>query len=223
MPISPPLSERPPSMSSRVSRWGRPFGALCLAAWLAGCAGQAPAPEVPRQPDDWERQQDDLAALDTWTIAGKVGLRTPEDSTSANLDWSQAPRHYRMLISGPFGTGRSVLEGRAGAVELTTGDGTFKATSPEALMQQQLGWSLPISSLDYWVRGLAAPGAPHETTPDVLGFPETLQQSGWRIEYPEWTYAEGLWLPRRLIMTYDEIRATLVVNEWEPGGTGEAQ
>ncbi|WIX34876.1 lipoprotein insertase outer membrane protein LolB [Salinicola sp. JS01] len=207
----------PSSLSALASRHWRLLGAAALSLWLAGCAGQTTAPSAPRQADDWQRQQSRLEALDTWTVAGKVGLRTPRDSTSANLDWTQTPQHYRMLISGPFGTGRSVLEGRAGAVELTTGDGTFQASSPEALMQQQLGWSLPISALDYWVRGLPAPGAAHDETRDDLGFPAQLRQAGWTIAYRDWTYAGGLWLPRRLVMTYDDIRALLVVNEWQPG------
>ncbi len=212
-----PVSERRQRAPMACKQWWQPLGALILVAWLAGCAGQAPAPDVPRQPDDWQRQQDELTALDTWSLAGKVGLRTADDSRSANLDWSQAPNHYRMLISGPFGAGRSVLEGRQGAVTLTTGDGRFEAASPEALMQQQLGWSLPISALDSWVRGLPAPGRAHQQTDDELGFPKTLSQDGWTIRYRDWTYAGSLWLPSRLIMTYDDIRATLVVNQWQPG------
>lgn len=221
--MSPSLlaNARPRHLSSRFQKRWQPLGALLLLVWLAGCAGQAPAPDVPRQPDDWQRQQQDLAALDTWKVAGKVGLRTAEESRSANLDWSQAPDHYRMLISGPFGAGRSVLEGRQGAVTLTTGDGRFEASSPEALMQQQLGWSLPISALDYWVRGLPAPGRAHRQSDDELGFPETLSQDGWTIRYRDWTYADSLWLPSRLIMTYDDIRATLVVNQWQPGSGNE--
>lgn len=222
MPHSLSASERRQPASIPFKPWWQALGALVLVAWLAGCAGQAPAPDVPRQPDDWQRQQGDLAALDTWTVAGKVGLRTPEDSRSANLDWSQSPGHYRMLISGPFGAGRSVLEGRQGAVTLTTSDGRFEASSPEALMQQQLGWSLPISALDYWVRGLPAPGRSHQQSDDELGFPRTLSQDGWNIRYRDWTYADSLWLPSRLIMTYDDIRATLVVNQWQPQ-TGSEQ
>lgn len=222
MPQSLTAPGQPHRTHRSPARWWQPLAALTLVAWLAGCASQAPAPDVPRQPDDWQRQQQDLAALDTWTVAGKVGLRTPEDSRSANLDWSQAPDHYRMLISGPFGAGRSVLEGRQGSVSLTTGDGRFEASSPEALMQQQLGWSLPISALDYWVRGLPAPNRPHAQTDDELGFPKTLRQDGWNIAYRDWTYAGSLWLPSRLIMTYDDIRAVMVVNQWQPGAAEEA-
>ncbi|GAB2783360.1 lipoprotein insertase outer membrane protein LolB [Halomonas shantousis] len=181
---------------------------------VTGCATQSPGPDVTRQVDDWQRQKPRLEALQSWSLAGKVGLRTPDDTTGANLDWTQRPGHYRMLLSGPFGTGRSVLEGRPGQVSLTTGNGEFHADSPEALMHEQLGWSLPISALDYWIRGLPTPDMPHELVTDELGFPTRLHQAGWNIEYSAWTDAGGLWLPQRLFMTYDDLHATLVINDW---------
>ena len=189
-------------------------------ALLAGCATQAPTPESPRERGDWSAQLDELKSLERWRLAGKVGLRTAQDATSANLDWYQMRYHYRMLISGPFGTGRSVLEGSPDGVTLTTGDGRFSAETPEQLMQEQLGWSLPISALDSWVRGLPAPIVAHEMQADEHGFPKRLRQAGWTIEYRDWTWAPelrgGLWLPRRLVMTFDDLRATLVVNQWRP-------
>nr|WP_297459221.1 lipoprotein insertase outer membrane protein LolB [uncultured Halomonas sp.] len=199
---------------------------LCLAL-LAGCASRAPSVDAPpRERGDWSAQAERLQTLERWRLAGKVGLRTPDDAISANLDWTQTPRHYRMLISGPFGAGRSVLEGMPGNVTLTTGDGRFQAATPEQLMQEQLGWSLPISALDYWVRGLPAPGSYHELQTDARGFPTRLSQAGWNIEYRDWSWvpnlADGLWLPSRLVMSYGDLRATLVVNQWRPNALGDA-
>ncbi len=184
---------------------------------LAGCASQAPAPESPREKGDWADQKPRLEALDSWRLAGKLGLRTPNDAQSANLDWTQRAGHYRMLISGPFGAGRSVLEGGPDGVVLTTGEGRFEADTPEQLMEQQLGWSLPISALDNWVRGLPSPIVEYQLTRDTLNFPQRLRQAGWVIDYRDWTRADGLWLPRRLVMSFADWRATLVVNEWHPG------
>lgn len=199
---------------------------LCLAL-LAGCASRAPTTDAPpRERGDWSAQTERLQMLERWRLAGKVGLRTPDDATSANLDWVQAPRHYRMLISGPFGAGRSVLESTPGNVTLTTGEGRFQAATPEQLMQQQLGWSLPISALDYWVRGLPAPGSDHAMQADPRGFPTRLNQAGWTIEYRDWSWAPelagGLWLPRRLVMSYGDLHATLIVNQWRPNAIDNA-
>ncbi len=189
---------------------------LLTLALLAGCAGRTPAPEGERAAGQWQSQAERLAELDTWVLIGKAGLRTPDDSTSANLDWSQHPHYYRLLISGPFGSGRSTLEGREGRFSLTTAEGRFEAETPEALMEQQLGWSLPVSALSDWIRGIPAEDSAHRLEEDALGFPQRIEQDGWEIIYRDWTRTAELWLPRRLVMTYDDLRVTLVVTDWRP-------
>ena len=182
---------------------------------LAGCASQAPVDEGGRQAGQWESQQAEVEAFEDWTLIGKAGLRTPQENTSANLDWNQTPYYFRMLISGPFGGGRSVLEGREGRFSLTTSEGRFEAETPEALMEEQLGWSLPVRAMPDWVRGLPGDHASYQLETDELGFPSFLQQDGWDIDYRDWEQAEGMWLPRRLVMNYGDVRITLVVNQWQ--------
>ena len=190
--------------------------AACLAlALLGGCATPSPTPDS--HPHGlWEAQQERLAELDTWVLIGKAGLRTPQENTSANLDWSQHPHYYRLLISGPFGSGRNLLEGREGRFSLSNAEGRFVAETPEALMEQQLGWSLPVSSLADWIRGLPSEHGPAQLEHDEAGFPVRLEQAGWDIEYRDWTEVESLWLPRRMVMEYGDLRVTLVVTQWRP-------
>ncbi|BCB07285.1 outer-membrane lipoprotein LolB [Vreelandella venusta] len=205
----------PASRLSRCSRSTRLLLAGIALLTLAGCATQTPVDDGGRQAGQWERQQADVAAFDTWTLVGKAGLRTPQENTSANLDWNQHPHYFRMLISGPFGGGRSVLEGREGRFSLTTSDGRFEAETPEALMEEQLGWSLPVRAMPDWVRGLPGEHASYQLETDELGFPNHLQQDGWEIDYRDWEQVEGMWLPRRLVMNYGDLRITLVVNQWQ--------
>ncbi|WP_083002382.1 lipoprotein insertase outer membrane protein LolB [Halomonas sp. GT] len=205
----------PASRLSLCSRSTRLLMAGIALLTLAGCATQAPVDDGGRQAGQWERQQADVEAFDTWTLVGKAGLRTPQENTSANLDWNQHPHYFRMLISGPFGGGRSVLEGREGRFSLTTSDGRFEAETPEALMEEQLGWSLPVRAMPDWVRGLPGEHASYQLETDELGFPNHLQQDGWEIDYRDWEQVEGMWLPRRLVMNYGDLRITLVVNQWQ--------
>lgn len=205
----------PASRLSLCSRSTRLILAGIALLTLAGCATQAPVDDGGRQAGQWERQQADVEAFDTWTLVGKAGLRTPQENTSANLDWNQHPHYFRMLISGPFGGGRSVLEGREGRFSLTTSDGRFEAETPEALMEEQLGWSLPVRAMPDWVRGLPGEHASYQLESDELGFPNHLQQDGWEIDYRDWEQVEGMWLPRRLVMNYGDLRITLVVNQWQ--------
>ncbi|CAH1045327.1 lipoprotein insertase outer membrane protein LolB [Halomonas sp. TD01] len=205
----------PANRSSICSRSTRLLMAGLALLALAGCATQAPVDDGGRQAGQWERQQADVEAFDTWTLVGKAGLRTPQENTSANLDWNQHPHYFRMLISGPFGGGRSVLEGREGRFSLTTSDGRFEAETPEALMEDQLGWALPVRAMPDWVRGLPGSHASYQLETDELGFPNHLQQDGWEIDYRDWEQVEGMWLPRRLVMNYGDLRITLVVNQWQ--------
>ncbi|MCA1771687.1 MAG: lipoprotein insertase outer membrane protein LolB [Halomonas sp.] len=191
-----------------------PLMACAAALLLAGCATQGPQDDSGRQAGDWDDQEDRVNDFDTWTLVGKAGLRTPDENTSANLDWNQHPHYFRMLISGPFGGGRNVLEGREGRFSLSNSEGRFEAETPEALMEEQLGWALPVSAMPDWVRGLPDDDDNYQMETDELGFPSHLSQDGWEIDYRDWEQFEDMWLPRRLVMNYDDIRITLVVNEW---------
>ena len=209
MPTS-PAAVAPTCSLRRVSR----LMACAALVFLAGCASQAPQDDSGRQSGDWDDQKSEVEAFDSWALVGKAGLRTSEENTSANLDWRQHPHYFRMLISGPFGGGRNVLEGREGRFSLSNSEGRFEAESPEALMEEQLGWALPVSAMSDWVRGLPGDHDNYQLETDELGFPSHLAQDGWEIDYHDWERVEGMWLPRRLVMNYDDIRITLVVNDW---------
>lgn len=191
------------------------MGTLALMTLMAGCA-TPPAQDVSeRTKGQWAAQQDALAAQDTWSLTGKVGLRMPEQTTSASLDWQQQPEDFKLMVSGPFGAGRSVLEKQDGSFSLTTGEGHFEADSPEALMTEQLGWSLPVSAMPDWIRGRPSPATPYRIDFDASGFPDTLRQNGWELNYRDWTQAHDFWLPRRLVMQAGDVRVTLIASQWQ--------
>ncbi|MDN6179982.1 MAG: lipoprotein insertase outer membrane protein LolB [Halomonas subglaciescola] len=200
------------AFSPTLTRLAAPLAALAL---LAGCASQAPTDDSGRSRGDWKAQHSDIQNLERWTLVGKAGLRTPNENHSANLDWNQFPYYFRMLISGPFGGGRTVLDGRDGRFSLTNSDGHFEAETPEALMNDQLGWSLPVRDLPYWVRGLPGKRDSYQLETDAFGFPDHLEQNGWEVDYRDWTEVNDLWLPRKLSLTYDDMHVTLVVNRWQ--------
>ncbi|MEL0618163.1 lipoprotein insertase outer membrane protein LolB [Cobetia marina] len=190
---------------------------LAMTLGLSGCASQMAsdnAGDLTRNEGDWQQQSDRIDSLTHWQLAGKVGIRTPEEGHSANLDWQQEGDDYHMLITGPLGAGRTTLVRDAEGVRLSSSDGDFQAPDAESLMLSQLGWSLPLGALDDWVRGVAAKGE-HDLKSDALGFPDTLYQDGWEVDYQDWTRAEGLWLPRKMKLYYGDLTATLIVNQWQ--------
>src|SRR5690606_20516933 len=106
-------------------------------------------------------------ALDGWQINGKVGIRAPGDSGSGTLFWLQRRDYFDIRLSGPLGRGASRLTGHRGEVVLEVANqGRYQAASPEALLEEQMGWRLPVSHLIWWVRGLPAPDSRSRLTLD---------------------------------------------------------
>ena len=157
-----------------------------LIAVLAGCAGFGARESVEGHgsPALWSAHKQQLTQLDGWQINGKVGIRAPKDSGSATLFWLQRQDYYDIRLSGPLGRGAARLTGRPGSVLLEVANqGRYEAPTPEELLGEQLGWSLPVSHLVWWVRGLPAPGSKSRVTLNGDSRLANLEQDGWKIEY----------------------------------------
>lgn len=202
-------------------RFSKPGLALLAALWLGACAGLRPAPEDQAAPTgaDWRRHANSVATLDDWFLKGRIALTTPQDSWSATLHWRQRAGKYSLRVMAPLGQGSVELEGSdGGEVTLTTSDNQrYTAADAESLMQQQLGWSVPVRGMKFWVRGLPSPdGAISAATPDDRGRIRTLEQMGWQIEITDYVDALGRELPRRMEMVNEHLELKLVVQAWEP-------
>src|SRR5690606_5148367 len=63
------------------------------------------------------------------------------------------------------------------------GQPTLTAESAEDLLEQQIGWRLPVENLLWWVRGLPAPDSPSRLQLNPDSRLARLAQAGWTVEY----------------------------------------
>jgi outer membrane lipoprotein LolB len=190
---------------------------------LAGCAAFESREAVLGAGDErlWQAHKDRIATLDSWQINGKIGVRAPTDSGSATLYWLQRQGYFDIRLSGPLGGGAARLSGRENAVELELANRqTYRANSPEDLLEAGLGWRLPVSRLLWWVRGLPAPGSPSQLSLDGQSRLASLQQDGWQISYLSYLEEEGYPLPERIKLQGADLQITLVIKRWQPRRLG---
>lgn len=194
-----------------------------FALLLTGCAGLGPQESVegPGNAEDWKTHKARISHIDGWQISGKIGIRAPQDSGSGTLFWLQRQDYFDIRLSGPLGRGATRLTGRPDAVTLeVAGQGRFEAQSPEALVESQLGWQLPVSNLLWWVRGLPAPDSRSRISLDNNGRLATLQQDDWSVQYLGYEEEDGLDLPSRIKLEGRNLQITLVIKDWQPRQLG---
>ena len=108
--------------------------------------------------------------------------------------------------------------------ELTFADGaTYRASSVEMLVREQVGWPVPIEMLGWWVRGLAAPGPVQQRTLDEEGRLSTLQQEGWAIEYSRYGEVGEVAMPSRMTARQDDRSVKIAVKRWQLSSRDDAR
>ncbi len=194
----------------------RRLAAVALAALLSACATAPPRPPGAAQAL-WEARQTRLAALDDWGFAGRVAVTADNKGWNANLRWQQQDAHYDIRVLAPLGQTVAWLTGDAQGVELrTAGHGLTQAAEPEILLRSELGWSVPVSGLRYWVLGLPDRGRPATNTElDGEGRLSRLSQDGWDIRFLRYKRIDALDLPDKITLANSRLDVRLVVDSWQ--------
>ncbi len=199
----------------------------CCLLMLGGCATQTKAPasaETMTKPASaqaaWQQRQTDFARMASWRLQGKVGLQFKDQSASFNLSWLQnGADQYEMNIKNPLtGSIMAYLKGNRGDVTLQANGKTYKDASAERLLQGQLGVSLPLEGMKYWVRGVPSPDSPVAAVKlDALGRPEMLQQAGWLVEYTGWNGNDWKALPEKITLNRapDNTKVKVIAKDWQ--------
>ncbi|MDR6601962.1 outer membrane lipoprotein LolB [Achromobacter deleyi] len=189
-----------------VSGWLRWALLAMLAFTLAACT-TTPKPIEGASPDAFSR-------------IGRFAITVNEESGKQNavqggFSWSDDGRRYVLDLTNPLGSTEARVEGQPGAASLTKADGTrLVADNPDALAEDALGSSVPVSGLRDWLRGrLPAQPEASDVTRDELGRPASFEQGGWRAKLSRYDTLG----PQLLVLERQEpgrrVTVRLVVNQ----------
>jgi outer membrane lipoprotein LolB len=182
------------------------IGLLCCLQ-LAACV----SPGIQSTNDDARR----------WQLSGKMGIKTAKLAESASINWKQCGEQFDVRLTSPLGQTVARVEGRGEKLTVwMDGHEPVVTAQPEQLLQEQLGWSIPIRALRYWVRGERAPGSPAQIT-GPAGQPDALAQLDWQVRYPSWHQREAVALPAKVLINDPQVQATLLIREWVLGDAVE--
>lgn len=162
-----------------------------------------------------EQREQQLMAMNEWSLKGRLALSGPADSGSGSLDWQQQGVDYRFTMHAPV-TGKTwTLSGNGQTAELLGLQPTpITARDASTLLERELGWKVPVIELANWVRGVRANG-PAEVIFRPDGLPAEFRQGDWLIEYREYDDTRQPALPRRIFASNGEYKVRLAIQRWD--------
>jgi len=202
----------------------RAFLVALSSIFCLSCAAPLPRPPADHLQQLWQMRESALLPIQHWELRGRLAVRADERGGQASLTWKRDAAQHSIRLNGPLGRGVvRVTQDETGAQLQDAEQRVFHAASAEELLYRYTGWRLPLTNLNYWVRGVPVPGLPAIRELDDTGRLKTLRQQGWELQYQEYVRFEGYELPNRLTLTYAPDQTTpelpamevrLVIDRW---------
>ncbi|WP_174903319.1 lipoprotein insertase outer membrane protein LolB [Burkholderia pseudomultivorans] len=170
-------------MLSLSSRAQRTLAAAGAALALAGCASTPPSAHAPAGAA--------LQTAATHAYHGRFAVQYNDrlgkpQNVYGNFDWQEHGDDVSLELRSPLGQTLAIVKStpQVATLELPNRQPQY-ATDVGELMQNTLGFSLPLAGLRYWLLPTPAPATPAETVRDPADGTRVKQirQDGWTIDY----------------------------------------
>ena len=196
-------------------------GRLLIASLVLVLAGCATSPRNETTLSDleksarYESRVAEVGSIQQWALDGKLALSGGDDGGSGRLNWRTEPGLSELDFRGTLGRGAWQLDITPDLATLDLANGErWQAPEVSTLVMDHLGWSIPVDSLSWWVRGLAEPGSSALRVLDENGQIESLNQHGWKVDYERYKEFSGVTMPTRLEARSGELTVKLIMRDW---------
>lgn len=173
---------------------------------LPACSTMNSTKDITYQPSS---TQSAVYDLQHWAFEGRIAITSKNDGWNANINWDHSSSEDLIKLSGPLGQGGALIQVNANGVTIDQGGGDIKSsTDVENFINQQVGLSVPVNSLRYWVVGL--PDKSQIASAIEKGF----EQAGWKNQYKAMQPVGNYVLPRNMTVTNDTVKLKLFIDQW---------
>ncbi len=162
-----------------------------------------------------EKRKAETATVSTWEINGAMAAKNKEKAWSASMNWLQhGPNSYQIRLIGPLGGGTVLINKTGKTIHFQDGAKKVSSNNADELLLQQTGIRLPVNNLYYWVRGLPAPGGIQAEQHDKYNHLSQLQQSGYTIDFTQYTSVKGIDLPSTIRLVGNGVMVKVIIKHW---------
>jgi outer membrane lipoprotein LolB len=187
-------------------------------AALVACLVLAACRHTPEMPSDGQRfaeRRPRLQAIAEWDMRGRIAVETPDEAWQGRFFWTQSTDSLNLLIRGPLGAGNVEISGTETDLTVRSRGETWQLEDAELELSARLGWWVPITSLDSWLKGI--PDAEYDARPvisrDALA---SLEQRAWTLRYESYQLIDDWLIPRRIDMTHEALKLIVTIDSFAP-------
>lgn len=170
---------------------------ICL---LSACSS---VPKGPTAPVNLPAQLAQLATVKHWEIKGKMAIKDPSQSLSANIVWRVQEPDFSFRMTNFLGVTLVDLSAKEGDAVLKADNETYRDTNATNLIYQVTGWEIPLQPLLGWVKGLPQEGDIYQLNDSGLLTqltPSCLLCGNWQISYSQYRQVNDIWLPHSIVL-----------------------
>lgn len=161
------------------------------------------------------KHQGQASTISSWNLSGAIAARNKNKSWTASISWRQeGVNRYQIRLFGPLGGGTVIIEKQGDVITYRDGPKKITSTDADKLLLTQTGVRLPVNSLYYWIRGIAAPGPVGSEQHQVGKALSQLKQSGYTVTYSQYTVVNGTTLPAKIRLEGHGVMIKMVIKHW---------
>nr|WP_311528817.1 lipoprotein insertase outer membrane protein LolB [uncultured Ralstonia sp.] len=167
-------------------------GALCALVLGASCTLFTGCTSLRPANDLFADTQDADATITRYQgrFSARYTQGNAEQSAVGSFLWRERGSDVQLELMSPLGQTLAIVsQSNQGATLELPNQPPRRAPEVDTLMQDALGFSLPVSGLRDWLRARPAPGTPARVARTVhngQSRPETIEQNGWTVHYVAW-------------------------------------
>ncbi len=194
---------------------------VVVALLLSACSTTSKIPVTPKTQKDWVQYQLEAGRINSWDLHGRAAIFVDDEVHNIGLNWRHNQDEFLMVLEAPFGQGVFRLESSRETdlpVKLSLPDGkAIYAETAEAALQSIVGWSIPVSGLESWIKGVPQKSTDYRHALNGDGRLKSLWQNGWRINYLEYFKFKGAekGLPKKMYLKHGRLALKIVIEHWQ--------
>lgn len=180
-----------------------------LLLFVGGCATQS---RGPTGPVDLPAQLATLAEINQWQAKGKMALKEEEEAFSASMRWKVDNANFEFKLTNLLGITLVDMKSDNAITTLEADGETYQDSDASRLIRRVTGWSIPVTQLINWTKGLPNPEDQYVLREDGLVAsltPGCTRCEQWEIRYDRYRQIDGIWLPHSVVLQH-----RFIPNKW---------